>query len=328
MTLYVRDETRLAEEIRDAARVYQGSLGDPNRIRDASRGADVVVHTAAASHPQASIEALRWVNVAGPENVVRAAAAAGVRRVVHVSCADVTLANVDRVHWDESRSLGAAPLGEHARTKQLGEELVLAESGSEIEVVAVRPSLVWGPGDRSTLPRLLYEALHSGGLRLIGRGENLVSVIYIDHLVDAILACADKGTGGRGYYVTDNEFLEATEFYGELSTAAGIPRPRTGYPLAVEYALAWMRERTSGGGLTRTDVVHRGRPTFFNIQDAISELGFEPRIPLDEGMRRLSEWIRSEGGAETLAGQQRPVPDGASVADMVQAANEWDRTQK
>ena len=303
-------------------RVHEGSLGDPNAIRKAARGADVVVHAAAVSDPQASPVALRWANVAGSENVLRATAAAGVTRMVHVSCADVTLGNVDRVNWDETRSLGAEALTEHARTKQLAEELVLAESGPTIEVIAIRPPLIWGPGD-TRLPQLLGEALAQNGLRLIGQGSSLISVVYIDHLVDAIMASAIQGSAGRSYYVTDNEFLEAGEFYRSLSEAAGVPKPRPGYPYPIEYALAGWRERFGRTGLSRTEVIHRGRPAFFNVQDAITDLGYEPRIGLAEGMKRLREWIESQGGAEQVAAMRRPIPDAASVADMITVADEW-----
>lgn len=315
----VRHPERAAHLAAAGAEVREGTVGDPNGVAEAARGCRVVVHCAAVGSHRASPRALRWTNVAGTENVVNAARHAGCERVVHLSCADVTLCNEDRVHWNERREGAGRPPDEHARTKRLAEELALAESGRGIEVAAIRPALLWGPDDRTHLPALVREAL-PGGLRLVGTGDNLLSTTYIDNLVDAILAAAEvEAAAGRVYYVTDGAFLDAREFFGQLSEAVGLPPPRSGPGYSVAYAMAWTRMRFGGEGWWPTDVIRRGRSTQFDQQNAMTDLDWEPRVTVEEGMSRLAEWAREVGGPRAIAGFYRP-PAGADSVDAEVAA--------
>ncbi len=311
---YVRNPDPLGSDLRSRCEVVTGSLGDPNTLAQAADGVEVFVHGASVRDHRAAERALRWVNVAGTENALNAAAHAGVRRFIYLSCADVTLANVDRVHWNEDRPTPGPPADAHARSKLLAEELVRAEV--RLETVALRPPLTWGPGDRSHLPDFAAEAKEHGGFQLVGNGDVFVAVLFIDHLVDAVLSAASKGTSGRPYYLHDNEFISAREFYGELSAALGLPPPRRGRPYPLGYALA----RAGVGRLSPTDIIHRGRPTFFDIHRAISDLDFEPRVTLAEGMNATRAWVESLGGVDPLIARRRAPATASSVDDIVQAA--------
>jgi nucleoside-diphosphate-sugar epimerase len=300
------------------ARVFAGSIADPNDVRAAARGCDVVVHAAGEASHRAAPRALRWINVAGTENVLNGARHAGVRRLVYVSCADATLANLERVHWDEQRGLTFPPLDVHARTKLLAEEIVLAASG--LETTALRPAMPWGPGDTTTLPALCREA-RAGGVRLVGRGKNLVATTYVDHLVDAVLLAAEvEEARGNFYYIADDELIFAEELYGALCEAARLERPRPGPPYAFAYAMAWARERMGKEGPWRTDVIRRGRGSFFNCQKARNELDWEPRVKLADGMQALAAWVERAGGADAVARMGRPPATAGSVDAQAAAA--------
>ena len=316
----VRDAaSERARALRDAgAEVVEKTVGDPKGIAAAAKGCEVVVHCAAVASHRAARRALRWTNIAGTENVVNAARHAGCERVVHVSCADVTLSNQDRVHWNEARALERQPLDDHARTKQLAEELALAASTRGVEVTAVRPALLWGPGDETHLPALAREGL-AGGIRLVGSGETFIATTYIESLVDAIVEAAEvEAAAGNAYYVTDGDLLEAREFFGQVSEAVGLPRPRTGPGFSLAYALAWARMRVGGDGLWPTDVIHRGRSTHFDCQSAMTDLGWSPR-PMAEGMSALAAWVKERGGAQAIAALGR-APAPASYVDAEVAA--------
>jgi nucleoside-diphosphate-sugar epimerase len=279
--------TRVRAPVPSAVDVRSGTIGDPNEIAAAAAGADVIF--VAVGLPQGRpAEAYRWLHVAGIENVLNAARHAGVPRVVLVSCADVVLADEERVHWDEKRDLARPPLGPRARAMKLAEEVALSQSDATLAVTAVRPAWLWGPGDRARVAELVAEG-RRGGIALCGGGKNLVATTYVAHLVEAALAAArSPAAPGQAYYVGDSEFLEVGEFVGMLSRALELPPPRT----APFYVARRLWAEMGRGGLPIEEVVRRGRGTYFDTQKAATELGIEPTVAIDAGMKRLGAWYR------------------------------------
>ena len=292
---------RFREQVeRGELEVRVASLGDPNAIAAAAEGVDVLYHCAAENSLDAAPAAVSWVNVAGTENVRNAARHAGVRRLVHVSCTDVTLSNRDRMSWNEGRQLDGLPIDAFCRSKLLAEELVLPSSREDFQACALRPAWVWGPGDRRTLPALCREAAR-GRVSLCGPGNNLLPTVYIDNLVDAlILAGEADDVGGRAFHVLDGEALTAREFLEQLCQAVGLAAPARGV-YALAYSAAWVRERFGLPGLHRADVVRRGRSALFDAVAAVRELGYQPRVSVEEGMRALAAWVQEAGGPTALA---------------------------
>ncbi|HKU43629.1 MAG TPA: NAD-dependent epimerase/dehydratase family protein, partial [Polyangiales bacterium] len=231
------------------------------------------------------------------------------------SCTDVTLANRDRMSWNEGRQLDGEPLDAFCRSKLLAEELVLPSSGDGFEACALRPAWVWGPGDRRTLPQLCREA-QRGRISLCGPGNNLLPTVYIDNLVDALVLAADaEGIGGRAFHVLDGEAMTAREFLEQLCQAVGLPPPvRSVYALA--YSAAWLRERMQRPGLSRADVARRGRSALFDAVAAARELGYQPRVSVEEGMRALAAWAEQCGGPTALAQHVR-TPAGANEVERL-----------
>jgi 2-alkyl-3-oxoalkanoate reductase len=316
----VRDESARTRWSGQSLTVCVASLGDPNAIAAAAEGVEVVFHCAAENSPRAASSALAWINVAGSENVRNAARHAGVRRVVHVSCADVTLVNRDRMSWKESQQLAQAPIDPVCRTRLLAEELALQSSDAELEVCALRPAWVWGPGDRSTLPALCRESAH-GRVRMCGAGSNLLPTVYIDNLLDALLLAASSPVApGRAYHVLDGEALTAREFLEQLCKAAGLPPPARGiYELA--YAAAWLRERLGLPGLARQDVARRGRSALFDGVAAVRDLGYEPKVGIEQGMQTLATWVTAQGGPSELAKLTRTPTSEREVQSFMRLAD-------
>ena len=303
----------------DHATVHRGDLGDPHSIAAAADGAELVVHAAGIVSPRAAPRALRWVHVAGTENVVNACRHAGVKRLIHISCTDVTLGNVDRVHWDEARPLPGEPFGERAKTLQLAEEIATSASSAELAVIALRAAWVWGPGDTSRLPGLCAEGL-SGGIRLVGDGRTWLATTYIEHLVDAVLAAATaEDAPGRAFHVADPTFQHARDFFSAMSEALGLPPPKNGAPFAVAWPMARLSGRGSGG-LTPDEMLQRGRSTLFDFNAAIGKLGYDPQIDPGEGMRRLAAWVEERGGPAAVAKLAKAPPDARAVDAQVEAA--------
>jgi 2-alkyl-3-oxoalkanoate reductase len=294
------------QRLAGGAEVRPGDLADPNTIAAAASGCEVIFHCAGESSFHASAEAHAWLNVAGTENVLAAARHAGVERLVHLSCADVTLVPRDRLHWKEEAVLGRAPLGAFARNKLLAEEVALLGSDRRLCVTALRPGLLWGAGDSVNLPFVCKEA-QAGGVRLFGRGHNLLATTQIDNLVTALIAAAGaSGVEGLALHVADAEFVTAREFFERLCAALSLPAPRAGiYPL--EYGAAWLRRSLGREGAWPEDVVRRAHGSLLDCERAIRLLAWDPRVGLDEGMQALSRWASDVGGPSAIARLARPA---------------------
>ncbi|MAC26255.1 MAG: hypothetical protein CMN29_09110 [Sandaracinus sp.] len=323
---YVRDAGRARELAELGAEVFEGTVGDPNAIARAAERCTHVVHAAGEPSHRASPEALGWIHVAGTENVVRAAQHVGVRRLVHLSCADVTLTPKPRVNWNEDRVLMGPPVGELAKAKRDAEELVIGMGGAgaagDFETVALRPAQLWGAGDRSLLPHYCREALAAGGLPLCGKGTNLVAITHVENLVGATLRALEvPEAAGAVYYVVDAELALCREFHASLARALGLPPPkRSGLGFKMEYALSWTRARLGKAGPWPEDVIRRAQSTSFDASRAMQQLEWSPSVRQREGMEALAAWAESMGGAEGLAEAARPPADDASVAAQVEAA--------
>jgi nucleoside-diphosphate-sugar epimerase len=312
VTVLVRDESRLAQS---SVTRRVGSVLDPNAIAKAAVGADAIFWAVGAP-PGAGARVYPWIYVAGVENVIAAARHANVPHVVLVSSADVTLGNHDRVHWSEKRDISDLPFGDRAQSIRLGEEIALALSDAQLSISAIRPGWVWGPGDRAMLPSLIREA-KSGGITMWGEGKNLVATSYVDLVVDAAIAASKSpSAGGQAYYVADAEFLELREWLAILARTLGLPRARGGAPFGLAWAMAAMR----GDVATRETMLRRARGTLFDTQKAQVELGIEPRVSIEQGMKALAAWVQAQGGLDTLASLTRALPDAAAIEAEARAA--------
>lgn len=287
---YVR-ETSDSRSLMDVERIV-GDLADPNRLAVAAGGCDVMVHAAGIADPSADRESLGWAHVAGTENAINAAKKARCARMVHISCADVTLHDGPRSFWNEDEA-PTRPVGELAQSKLHAEELVRVSGRRGFSTIVLRPALVWGPGDTTHLPRW-HEEAREGGIRLVGNGKKLLATTYIGNLVHAAVRAteADVGTG-RFYYVVDTELSVSREFFRELSNELGWSEPRKGGPHWWVMALC----RTGISSLQPEQVLRRAHTSAFDQSRAQTELGYEPIVSRAQGMAELADWVRDMRGA-------------------------------
>jgi 2-alkyl-3-oxoalkanoate reductase len=290
-----------------------GDLADPNGLRAAAEGCEVMFHCAGESSLHASRDALAWINVAGTENALQAARRAGVARLVMLSCADVALSGRDRVHWKEQAVLGQAPLGAYARSKLLAEELALQASDRSLTVIALRPAWLWGAGDSTNLPALCREA-RAGGVRLFGRGHTLFSSAHVDNVASAMIAAASAPpeAGGHPFHIADPDFLTAREFFSKLCSAVGLPPPRPGI-YALSYAAAWLRRARDREGPWPEDIARRARACLLDTLRATTLLAYQPTVTVDQGMQTLATWSKQIGGPPAIESLAHPP---ASAEDI------------
>jgi nucleoside-diphosphate-sugar epimerase len=282
---YVRESSD-SRSLQDVDRIV-GDLGDPNRLAVAAAYCDAMVHAAGIADPRADPDSLGWAHVAGTENAINAARQAGCKRLIHISCADVTLYDGPRSFWNEDEAPPRA-FGELARTKLQAEELVRVSGSRGFRTTALRPALVWGPGDSTHLPGWQAEA-DKGGIRIIGGGKKLMATTFTGNLAHAVLcALQAKVVTGNVYNVVDTELSVSRDFFTELSAALGWNAPTSAGP----YRWAWISSRTGLSSLHLSQVIRRGQTSAFEMTRAKQDLGYEPIVTREQGMVELANWYR------------------------------------
>ena len=282
---------------------YLGDIVEQQAVVKSMEGAEAVVHLAArvaATGPWAEFEA---VNVQGTRNVVGAAQAAGVRRFVHVSSPSVAY---------DGKSLVGAPAGpadpsrardHYARSKAFAELVALAGNSSDMSVVAVRPHLVWGPGDTQLIGRIVQRA-RDGRLVTVGSGCALIDTIYIDNAADALVAALDRapGLGGRAFVVTNGEPRPVHELLNRVVRSAGLETTRARVPYQMARGVGFVAERIwerRGSGedppMTSFGADQLGTAHWFDQREKRAALQWEPKVTLADGFERLRVWFENRG---------------------------------
>ncbi len=295
-----------------------GGIGDPASISAAATGCDAIVHAAGLTSLRTPERAARWVHIAGTENVLRAARHAKVRRVLHLSCADATLCRQDRMHWGETRVLPQDPVGAFARSKLMAEELALCASDETLEVTALRPALVWGPGDVQGVCALKRES-DAGGVFLYSEGRNILATAHIDNVTQAALAALTAADApGRAYYITDGEFLEARELYTRFLSALGLPVRFREKSLAFAAFRARITQALGfASDPNEAEVLRRGQSALFDLSSAAKDLGYTPSLNFEVLLEGLKAWMAGEGGLEALGPRVRAEARGSDVDAQV-----------
>jgi len=304
----VRSLTRSAYPWLDELGVEQslGDLADPNAVARAVAGTDVVVHTAAKAGVWGRRADFVATNVTGTTNVIAACRAAGVRRLVYTSTPSVVHGGGDLEGVDETTPYPKHFDADYPETKAAAEKAVLAANGPDLATVALRPHLIWGPGDPHLIPRVIARA-KAGKLRRVGTRPVRVDVIYVDNAADAHVLAAEKldvgaAPAGKAYFVSNGEPVELWEFLGRVLSAAGAP-PVTRTVAAwkarlagrlLEAAYRWLR-LPGEPAMTRFVASQLATSHWYDISAARRDLGYEPAVSIDEGLRRLAE---SFGGAK------------------------------
>lgn len=288
-----------------------GSVTDPEIVARAVAGVDAVVHLAAKVSLAGDPADFERVNVGGTRTLLDAAQAAGVQRVVHVSSPSVAHHGDSIVGDDAGPADPALARGDYARTKAAAELLALgrdgaalgdgftpegARAGSVMRVVAVRPHLVWGPGDTQLVARVVERA-RAGRLPLLGHGAALIDSTYVDNAASAIVAAlrAVDDVHGQAYVITNGEPRPVAELLAGICRAAGVEPPRWSVPASVARAAGsaveagWkIRPGADEPPMTRFLAEQLSTAHWFDQRRTRRDLRWEPAVSVDEGLRRLA----------------------------------------
>lgn len=284
-----------------------GDVADPAVVTRAVRGQDAVLHLAAKVDVTGRWAEYVHANIEGTRVVVAACRAAAVGRLVHVSSPSV--AHTGRA----LTGVGAHPAdpeharGRYSRSKAVAELDALAADSASLAVLAVRPHLVWGPGDTQLVQRIVDRA-RAGTLPVIGSGAALIDTTYVDNAATAMVAAADAcgRLHGEALVVSNGEPRPVAEILARLCRAAGAGGPRGRVPFAAAYLVGAAVEgvwaatrRRSVPPLTRFLAEQLATAHWFDQRRTQTALVWRPEVRLDEGFARLADWFREAGLATT-----------------------------
>jgi nucleoside-diphosphate-sugar epimerase len=286
---------------------HQGDIADAEAVSQATSGCDLIFHVAAKAGISLRYEDYYRTNVVGAENVLAACRLHGIRRLVYTSSPSVVFDGRDMEGVDESVPYPSHHEAHYPHTKALAEQMVLQANGPNLATVALRPHLIWGPGDNQLIPRILARA-RAGRLRRIGRANKKIDSIYIDNAADAHLLAVDRlqpgaAISGKAYFLSQGEPIPLWDLINRILRAAGLGPVTRSVPVRAAYAAGWFLETWYSllhleGEPPMTRFLARELATahWFDISAARRDLGYEPRVSIEEGLKRLEQSLKSSGG--------------------------------
>jgi nucleoside-diphosphate-sugar epimerase len=295
------------------AEVIPGDLDNREALRRGCQGAETVFHVAGRVGVWGSRREFFEVNVGGTRNVIAACREAGVPRLVYTSSPSVVYNGSDLAGIDESAPLCTVAPCAYPTSKAEAEKIVTGANSPTLTTVSLRPHLVWGPGDRNVVPRVLALA-KKGRLKIIGSGRNKVDVTHISNVIDAHLLAEQalvtcnligyKGSGrpdvgGKAYFITNGEPVVLWDWINQLLRGVGIPEITKNVPLPVAYAAGGLMEGLwrvlplkGEPPMTRFVAKEMATDHWFDISAARRDLAYHPLVTMADGTAELIEHLK------------------------------------
>jgi nucleoside-diphosphate-sugar epimerase len=289
--------------------VVRGDIRDSRAAADACRGVECVFHAAALPGIGMRRRAFDEVNRQGTENLLAGCRGASVPRLVYTSSPSVVFAGEDQHGVDERAPYDFVWMERHrayySLSKAQAEAAVLAANTGKLRTCALRPHLIWGPGDTHLIPRLIARA-KSGRLRRIGDATNLIDITFVENAAEAHLRAADAlakpdtPVAGKAYFLSQGEPVNCWKWIDEVLALAELP------PVAksLSFESAWRIGKVCESAyrilglsaeppMTRFLAAQLATSHWFDISAAQRDFAYNPRVSTEEGMRRLGEWLKT-----------------------------------
>jgi len=282
---------------------YRGELGDSEAVARAAKGCELVFHVAAKAGIWGCYRDFYQANVVGTKNVIAACRSNQINKLVYTSSPSVVFDGSDVEGGNETLPYPSRYEAHYPATKALAERLSLEANSAELAVTALRPHLIWGPGDNHLVPRIVAKG-RAGKLRRIGTRPNLVDTVYIDNAARAHLLAADKLSpgsvvAGRRYFISNGEPLPLWEIVNHILAAADIPpvtrsiSPKVAVMFGGICEGLWNVLRLSGEPPMTRFVAHDlASAHWFDISAARRDFGYHPEVSIHDGLLRLRQWLQ------------------------------------
>lgn len=299
----------------------EGDVTDADSLRRACEGCDAVYHSAAKVGDWGPWEEFQRVTIDGTRNAVEAAAAAGVRRFVHISSISTYGYHTREGTIDESYALGYKlyKWAYYSRSKIEAEHIVWdAHKRGDIEVTVIRPAWIYGERDRTTIARLV-NMVRAGKAKILGKGDNRLNVVYAGNVAEAAITAADlPKAAGEAYNCSNDGEITQQRYFELIAGALGVPPPKHHAPYRAAYCAGFLLEcigHLLGSAkppfVTRYAVWLMGRRSYFSAEKARRELGWQPTVTYEEGVPRTVRWYLEQvepdsAGSATLVSSEAP----------------------
>jgi nucleoside-diphosphate-sugar epimerase len=298
----VRPESDLEFLKKHGVELKTGDLYDAESLRNFVAGADIVYHCAAKVGDWGPWQVYQREVIDATVNLLDACRQIGVGRVLHVSSITVYGHPKPRAELITEE----APLGQnlwvwdHYCRSKIKAEMLCREYPGQLTII--RPGWMYGPRDRNTLPRVV-KALRAGRVKLLGSGDNLLNVLHAsDAATGAILAANHDFAVGQAYNLSSSGEITQRRLLNLLTDLLGMPRITKHMPFRPAFWLGFLSEVIGHmirlkrpPHITRYGVSLVGRSTGFSTAKARSELGWEPSIRIEDGMRETLGWFKANG---------------------------------
>jgi nucleoside-diphosphate-sugar epimerase len=287
----------VTEASQKGVEVQVGDVCEPGVLEEAAAEVEVVYHCAAAVGPAYSQREIHDINLTGVRRLLEAMKRRGDGRAVIFTSVNVLgTRHLENAAEDvPCRRSGDASADVKIEIEALTQEYVQRQG---VDAVILRPGLIYGPGDQHNLPQMA-KALRRGKFVFLGSRDNIAPIVYIDDVVEAVLAAGrTPAARGRIYHITDGSRTTIGQFVERLAELLGCPVPRKVLPYIVPYAACVVFETLAALHLyrgrppvARAGLRHLGTSRSFRIERAANELGYVPRVSYREGLKTAVEWM-------------------------------------
>ncbi|GIW82211.1 MAG: oxidoreductase [Gemmatales bacterium] len=306
---FVRPTSDVAFLEQIGASLVRGQFGDKETDDRALADADVVVHCAAKVGDRGPADEYRKVNVEALQrfldSCVRRHQVRPLHRFIHMSSLGVYEA---RHHYgtDETEPLPDRHMDGYTQSKVEADKLVLDYiKAGKLPIVILRPGFVYGPRDRAVLPRII-QRMTRGKIHFLGADKRLQNTIYVGNLVDAVFLAAENPKAvGQIYNLTDGERITKEHFFNTIASEMGLPTskqilPRWLAAIIVALIHRHIRRFTAKGKdpwISPAQFKFLQLNLDFSIEKAKRELGYQPAVGFDEGMKKTISWYKESFAA-------------------------------
>jgi nucleoside-diphosphate-sugar epimerase len=275
-----------------------GDLKNYQEVENALNGIDWVIHTASMVGMWGKYEDFYQTNVVGTENIINASIKNNISKIVYTSTPSVVFGSDSLMGVDESTPYPSKYFSFYAQTKAIAEQLVLKANTQSLSTVALRPHLIFGPGDQNLVPRVV-EAQRKNRLKIIGDGENLVDVTYVEnaalaHVIALEQLSSSSKIAAKAYFVGQGP-VKLWEFTNEILIRSGLPKVskkisfKKAYLIGkiIEILLSTLRIYKIHPPMTRFIALQLAKSHYYNHHNIEDDLGFKPRYSINEGIDKL-----------------------------------------
>lgn len=280
-------------------------LADLQPDHPAFNGCDHVFHVAAKAGVWGEYADYFRANVTATRNVISACRNNGIQKLIYTSSPSVVFDSNSIEGGDESLPYPATYKAHYPATKATAEQDILQANDASLATVALRPHLIWGPGDNHLVPRIIQRG-RNGQLRKIGTGDNLVDCVYIDNAADAHILAAQRLTpgspiSGKAYFISQGDPRPLWDIVNAILACADVTQVRRHISARNAYAAGWVLEKIytafnikAEPHITRFVARELSTSHWFDISAAQQDLGYNPRISIEEGLENLRAHLLEE----------------------------------